>query len=61
MQIKRITYRRLWNLGDYENVAVELSADIGEGESIKAALDQLAIEANLWKAKRGAAREGGAA
>ena len=53
MTIKQVHYRRLWNLGNYENISVELVADIGEDDPVAAALDTLATEAMMWKTMRG--------
>ena len=59
MKITQASYRRLWNLGNYENISVELTADVAEGESTRAALNALAAEANLWFVKRGRPVEAG--
>ncbi len=41
MKIKRITYRRKFNLGDYENEDIELEALLFDGEDIDAAFKEL--------------------
>lgn len=41
MKIKQITYRRKFNLGDYENEDIELIADLLEDEDIDAAFKEL--------------------
>lgn len=41
MQIKEISFRRVYNLGNYETVTLELRAAINENENIIDALDNL--------------------
>ena len=41
MKIKWITYRRKFNLGDYENEDIELEALLFDGEDIDAAFKEL--------------------
>lgn len=49
MQVCEVTYRRVFNLGNYEAAHVELKAVIGQGEDPKAVIDQLAAEAKAWR------------
>ncbi len=53
MKIKQVSYRRLWNLGNYENVTVELVADVTENETAEIVLNQLADEAMAWRRNTG--------
>ena len=52
MKAKQVSYRRLWNLGNYENIAVELVANVTEDEAAETVLDQLEAEATTWYAMR---------
>ena len=52
MKITEVTYRRVFNLGNYETLALELTAEINEGEDPQAALDQLAEQAKKWRASK---------
>lgn len=49
MQIKEVSYKRIFNLGNYESASVELRASISEMEDPKAAIDELAMEAKAWR------------
>ena len=41
MKIKEISFRRVFNLGNYETVALELRADVNDNENIIESLDEL--------------------
>lgn len=58
MKIKQVSYRRLWNLGNYENVAIELAADVATDEMVDEVLHLLEGEAVAWYKNR--KRSGGA-
>lgn len=49
MEIKKITYRRVFNLGNYETVHIELTAEVQAEETPKVVLDALCKEAIEWK------------
>ncbi|MDZ7953353.1 hypothetical protein [Nostoc sp. DedQUE09] len=42
MQIKTISYKRVINLGNYENKHLELFAEVEEGEDVETAISSLA-------------------
>ena len=44
MKVTKVTYRRKFNLGNYETLDVELAAEINENETVDATLDALAFE-----------------
>lgn len=57
MKITQVSFRRVFNLGNYETATVELVAVVNEGEDAKQALNQLVDEALAWrKANKGGAR-----
>ncbi|MEH1788497.1 MAG: hypothetical protein V7L23_23675 [Nostoc sp.] len=41
MKIKTISYKRVINLGNYENKHLELFAEVEEGEDVEAAISSL--------------------
>ena len=47
MEIKEITYKRLKNLGNYENEEVELKAILNQDESVQEGFEKLINEAEL--------------
>lgn len=49
MIIKQVGYQRVFNLGNYESVRIELHAEINEGESVQDTIDELAREAIVWR------------
>ncbi len=53
MKITQVSYKRTFNLGNYENVAIELIAEVQADETTDQVLDQLAKEAIEWKQKQG--------
>jgi len=55
MKVERVTYRRIFNLGNYESATVELAAELTPGEDPKAALDALAAEAKAWRKSKDSA------
>lgn len=44
--LKEVTYKRLVNLGHYENETLELTATVEEGERAKEVFDKLKITAD---------------
>lgn len=48
-KITQVTYRRVFNLGNYETAAIELTAAVNEGEVTRTVIDSLAAEALAWK------------
>jgi len=52
MNVKQVSYKRTFNLGNYENIAVELVAEIQDGESPDQVLDELAKQTIEWKQKQ---------
>lgn len=54
MQITQVSYKRIFNLGNYENVAIELVAEVqeNENETPDLVLDELAKEVREWAATR---------
>lgn len=52
MIVKQVSYKRTFNLGNYENVAIELTAEIQNGEAVDQVLDELAKQAVEWKQKQ---------
>ena len=49
MEVREVTYRRTFNLGNYESAQVELRAAIASDEDPKAAMDAQAAEAKAWR------------
>lgn len=49
VQIKEVSYRRIFNLGNYESAQVEMKATVSEGEDPKKVIDQLAAETKAWR------------
>jgi len=52
MKITDVHYRRVFNLGNYETVTVELTAAVNDGEEAQAAIDALAAEALEWRKRK---------
>jgi len=49
MRVEEVSYRRTFNLGNYESAQVEFRAALNEGEDPKAAIDMLAADAKAWR------------
>ena len=45
MKVAEVTYRRIRNLGNFENAEVTLKAIVEDGDNVKEVLKQLQIEA----------------
>jgi len=52
MKINEVCYKRTFNLGNFENVSLELRATVDDGESVQSVFDSLATEALAWKKKK---------
>lgn len=50
MFITKISYRRTFNLGNYESETIELSADIEIDESVDDAMEKLKVKAHAFSA-----------
>lgn len=62
MKITQVTYRRVYNLGNYETMHVEMTATIEPTETAQDAVKKLAEEAAVYRASVGLAqRKAGAA
>ena len=63
MTITQVTFRRVYNLGNYETMHVELSAsvDAAAGDTTQDTLRKLAEEAAVYRAQQGLARQKGGA
>lgn len=48
MRVTKIAYRRVFNLGNYENKAVEMTAEVGQGED--ATVEFYFLEARVLEA-----------
>ena len=44
MKVKRIVYRRKFNLGDYSNEDIDIEAEVQDGDDIKEVFKQLKKE-----------------
>ena len=53
MRIKTVGYQRVFNLGNYESLRIELHAEINEGEDVQATIDELSKEAAKWITSKG--------
>ncbi len=49
MKIIEVSFRRTFNLGNYESATVELKATINEGEDAKQAFNQLVDDVIAWR------------
>lgn len=49
MNIKEIKFRRVYNLGNYENIHIEIIADVLETENVQEVLKKLNDETNEYK------------
>jgi len=52
MKITQVSYRRVFNLGNYETATVELVAVVQEGEDAIECIDQLALKAHKWHSRK---------
>ncbi len=52
MDTRMVSVKRIFNLGSYENVSVEIQAAVEPGESTKDVLDKLAAESENWHRER---------
>jgi len=52
MKITEVSYRRIFNLGNYESVAVALTAAVNDGEETQTVIDALAAEALKWRKRK---------
>ena len=52
MKITDVHYRRVFNLGNYETVTVELTAAVNDGEDTQSVIDALAAEALEWRKRK---------
>lgn len=50
MFITNISYRRTFNLGNYESETIELSADIDIDESVDDAMEKLKVKVHAFSA-----------
>ena len=50
MFITKISYRRTFNLGNYESETIELSADIEIDESVDDAMEKLKVKVHAFSA-----------
>jgi len=48
VKITQVSYRRVFNLGNYETATVELVAEVQEGEDAIECIDGLALKAHQW-------------
>jgi hypothetical protein len=51
-KIRKVMYRRKFNLGNYETLDIELEAEVNDNETPEAVLDELATEILAWKNAR---------
>ena len=49
MKITEVSYRRIFNLGNYESVAVALTAAVNDGEQTQTVINALAAEVLKWR------------
>ena len=49
MKITEVSYGRVFNLGNYENVRIELTAAVNDGEETQDVIDKLAAEVLEWR------------
>jgi hypothetical protein len=52
MIIKQVSYKRIFNLGNYESATVEIVADINATEKPEEVLDQLIAKTKVWRDKK---------
>jgi len=52
MKITEVSYRRIFNLGNYESVAVALTAAVNDGEQTQTVINALAAEALKWRKRK---------
>lgn len=57
MKITEVSYRRKFNLGNYETLDVELTAEVNEFETAEMILDSLSDQARDWYLKKTKAKE----
>ncbi len=53
MKIVQACFSRTWNLGDRNEIAIELVATVRGDEAVETVLNQLADEARTWHANGG--------
>jgi len=58
MKITEVSYRRIFNLGNYESVTVALTAVVNDGEDTQEVIDALAVEAVEWRKRKAQERRG---
>ena len=56
MDPRMISVRRVFNLGNYENVSVEIQAMVDPGEDPKEVLSKLTVKAEEWHKEQFAPR-----
>jgi hypothetical protein len=52
MEIKQVSYKRIFNLGNYESATVEIVAAIDPTEKPEEILDQLITRTKIWREKK---------
>ncbi len=50
MIVTQVTYRRLFNLGNYESTAIDLTATVDPGETTEQVVGQLRDQAKAMRA-----------
>lgn len=51
MKIKTISLGKMFNLGNYENIKPEITADLAEGDDVQTCFDNLAEELKNFASK----------
>jgi len=49
MRIKQVIFFKTYNTGNYENIRVELVADVDEDEDVHDVLDELKRKSDAWR------------
>ena len=52
MKVTQVSYKRIFNLGNYESATVEIVASINETEKPEDVLDQLITRTKVWREKK---------